>query len=616
MKKKTVIVAILVFTGIIHVPAQTPDSAVKLRLAQSFERSGDWERAVPLYESLLSQDPLNFVYFEALRRGYVQLKEYDKAIELIRHRLGIQPESPLLLSSLGGVYYQKGEEQKADSVWQSILRSQPANVGLYRMIAGEMMEYRLYDRAIDIFLQARRATGDANVFTGELANLFGAFQQYENAAREYVRLLTQQPSQLADIQSRMSLFLSRPEALASAKKAIQENLDDKGNSIPLRQLYAWILMEGRDYSGALDQYRIIDRSSKARGIELFNFAQRALEEKELVTAVKAFREVLELPPPKEIQPAARLGLARATEELAEIIDSTTSAGSVERWPVSEIRPSVESVLGLFEAIIRDYPGTPIAAESYFRIGVLRRDRLLDLDGALAAFTRIPAMVPDRPLALESSLAAAAVHVARNDLKGARERYVSMMGNRDPIFRDRVLFHLAELDYFSALFDTSVAVLRRLSLQTSTDLANDALELRYFIEENLGTGTMALTLFASSDLLMRQRRYPEALEGFREVIRRYPQALLVDDATMRIGELQLLLAKPFDAVETFRSVASDMTSSILRDKALMRLGEIYEQQLKNPALALEVYEELLKLFPASLHAEEARRRMRRLRGDAI
>lgn len=616
MKKKTVIVAILVFTGIIHVPAQTPDSAVKLRLAQSFERSGDWERAVPLYESLLSQDPLNFVYFEALRRGYVQLKEYDKAIELIRHRLGIQPESPLLLSSLGGVYYQKGEEQKADSVWQSILRSQPANVGLYRMIAGEMMEYRLYDRAIDIFLQARRATGDANAFTGELANLFGAFQQYENAAREYVRLLTQQPSQLADIQSRMSLFLSRPEALASAKKAIQENLDDKGNSIPLRQLYAWILMEGRDYSGALDQYRIIDRSSKARGIELFNFAQRALEEKELVTAVKAFREVLELPPPKEIQPAARLGLARATEELAEIIDSTTSAGSVERWPVSEIRPSVESVLGLFEAIIRDYPGTPIAAESYFRIGVLRRDRLLDLDGALAAFTRIPAMVPDRPLALESSLAAAAVHVARNDLKGARERYVSMMGNRDPIFRDRVLFHLAELDYFSALFDTSVAVLRRLSLQTSTDLANDALELRYFIEENLGTGTMALTLFASSDLLMRQRRYPEALEGFREVIHRYPQALLVDDATMRIGELQLLLAKPFDAVETFRSVASDMTSSILRDKALMRLGEIYEQQLKNPALALEVYEELLKLFPASLHAEEARRRMRRLRGDAI
>lgn len=616
MNVRIIIAAMLLFVGIVHVFAQTPDATVKLRLAQSHERSGDWERAVPLYESLLIEDPRNFVYFEALRRGYVQLKEYDKAIELIRHRLGIQPDSPLLLSSLGGVYYQKGEEQKADSVWQSILRSQPANVGLYRMIAGEMMEYRLYDRAIDLFLQARRTTGDANVFTGELANLYGAFQQYENAAREYVRLLTQQPSQLADIQSRMSLFLSRPEALASATKAIRETLDEKGNIIPLRQLYAWILMEGKEYSGALDQYRIIDRSSKARGIELFNFAQRALEEKELVTAVKAFREVLELPPPKEIQPAARLGLARATEELSDIIDSTVSGGSVESWPVSEIQPSVGSALGLFEAIIRDYPGTPIAAEAYFRVGVIRRDRLMDLDGALIAFAGIPPIVPDRPLALESSLAAAGVLVARNDLQVARERYVSLLGHRDPTFRDRVLFHLAELDYFSASFDTSVAVLKRLSLQPSADLANDALELRYFIEENLGAGTPALSLFASSDLLMRQRRYPEALEGFREVIRRFPQALLVDDATLRVGEIQLLVGKPLDAVETFRSMARDMASSILRDKALMRLGEIYEQRLKNPALALEAYEELLKLFPTSLHAEEARRRMRRLRGDAI
>ncbi|MEX2191552.1 MAG: tetratricopeptide repeat protein [Bacteroidota bacterium] len=616
MNLRSILVMVFLLAGILPASAQTPDATVKLRLAQSFERSGEWERAVPLYESLLFSDPKNFVYFEALRRGYIQLKEYDKAIELIRYRITLQPESPLLLSSLGGVYYQKGEEQKADSVWQSVLRSNPTNISLYRMIAGEMMEYRLYDRAISLFLQARQATGDANVFTGELANLYGAFQQYENAAREYVRLLTQQPSQLADIQSRMSLFLSRPEALATATKAVREALDAKGNLIPLRQFYAWILMEGKEYSGALEQYRIIDRYSRARGIELFNFAQRAFEERELGTAVKAYQEVLAIPPPKEIQPAARLGLARATEELSMVIDSTVAAGSGVQWPVSETRPSIGSALGLFDAIIRDYPGTPIAAQAYFRIGVIKRDRSLDLDGALAAFTGIPSIVPDSPLARESSLAAAGVLIARNDLKAARVRYVSLLGNSDPLFRDRVLYHLAELDYFDASFDTSIVVLKRLSLQSSTDLANDALELQYFIEENLGAGSEGLTLFASSDLLMCQRRYPEALESFREVIRRFPQALLVDDAKMRIGEIQLLLGKPLEAVETLRSMTKEMTSSILRDRALMRVGEIYEQKLNNPMLALEAYEELLKLFPMSLHAEEARRRMRRLRGDAI
>ncbi|MEX2117716.1 MAG: tetratricopeptide repeat protein [Bacteroidota bacterium] len=616
MNLRSVSILLFLMAAVLPVWAQTPDASVKLRLAQSFERSGDWERAVPIYESLLFGEPQNFVYYDALRRGYIQLKEYDKAIELIRYRLTLQPDSHLLLSSLGGVYYQKGEEQKADSVWQAILRSNPSNVNLYRMIAGQMMEYRLYDQAISLFLQARQVTGDANLFTGELANLYGAFQQYENAAREYVRLLTQQPSQLADIQSRMSLFLNRPEAVASATKALQEALDARGNLIPLRQLYAWILMEGKDYSAALDQFRIIDRSSNARGVELFNFAQRALEERELGTAVKAYQEVLSISPPKEIQPAARLGLARATEELSIAIDSTLSPGSGESWPVSETRPSIGSALGLFEAIIRDYPGTPIAAQAYFRIGVIKRDRSFDLDGAFAAFASIPTIVPDSPLALEGSLAAAGVLIARNDLAAARNRYIALLGNRDPLQRDRVLFHLAEIDYFTASFDTALSVLKRLSLQSSTDLANNALELRYFIEENIGTSTQGLKLFAASDLLMRQRRYPEALEGFREVVRQFPAVLLVDDATIRIGELQLLLEKPLEAVNTFRSMVSDMTASILRDRALMRIGEIYEQRLNNPVLAIEVYEELLKLFPMSLYAEEARRRMRRLRGDVI
>jgi TolA-binding protein len=375
-------------------------------------------------------------------------------------------------------------------------------------------------------------------------------------------------------------------------------------------------MEGNDYSSALEQYRIIDRNSNARGIELFNFGQRALEEKEFGSAVKAFQEVLAIPPPKELQPAVRLGLARATEELSLSVDSTLSNVSRELWPVSEARPTAGSALGLFEAIARDYPRTPVAAQAYFRIGVIKRDRLFDLDGSLAAFAAIPSIVPDTPLALESSLAAAGVLIARNDLAAARSRYEALLGVRDPLQRDRVLFHQAELDYFTASFDSALVVLKRLSQQSSTDLANNALELQYFIEENIGVGTPGLTMFAVSDLLMRQRKYPEALNGFRDVVSRFPSAPLADDAIVRIGELQLLLGKPLEAIETFRSMVRDMSGSILRDRALMRIGEVYEQRLGDRVQALEAYEELLKLFPLSLHAEEARRRMRKLRGDAI
>ena len=50
--------------------SQQGDVTTKLRLAQSFEQSGDWARAAALYESMLNDNPQNYVVFEGLRRSY------------------------------------------------------------------------------------------------------------------------------------------------------------------------------------------------------------------------------------------------------------------------------------------------------------------------------------------------------------------------------------------------------------------------------------------------------------------------------------------------------------------------------------------------------------------
>src|SRR3989304_523434 len=63
---------------------QSPDEANKLRLAQSFESSGMYEKAASLYEELYNRNPLNFVFFDGLHKMYVQLKEYEKAIWLVQ----------------------------------------------------------------------------------------------------------------------------------------------------------------------------------------------------------------------------------------------------------------------------------------------------------------------------------------------------------------------------------------------------------------------------------------------------------------------------------------------------------------------------------------------------
>ena len=603
----------------VHAVAQVPDAAVKLRLAQSFEQAGEWERAVPIYESLFFKDPNNFVYFEALRRGYTQLKEYEKAIELLQYRLTSHPGDPILLSTLGGIYYQMGNDRKADSLWQAIIRTGSHNPNLYRLVANQMMEFRLYDRAIQTFLDARKTIGDQNLFTDELARLYGAFQQYDQATQEYIRILVSKPEQLTYVQSSMSLYLNRPEALTAARRVIGNEVAAHGESVPLRRLYAWVLMEAKDYETALKEERVIDRLTRASGRELFNFAQRAAQEQAYRTAAEAFHEVLSGSTKPDIVPYAKFGYARAMEEVIADSDSIgTDAGRqpVSSWPVSEARTGFGGVLDLYQSVIREFPGTQFAAQALYRIGMIRKDRFSDLDGALTAFRQVRKLVSANALGVEATLSMGEVLTAKNDLAGAAQEYRMLLTSGNSLVRDRARFRLAELDYFQAKFDSSEATLKILSKNPSDDLANDALQLLYFVQENKLSSPEGLKEYARGELLVRQKKFSEARAVFADVVKHYPLALLVDDATIRMGELSLNLGHPLEAIATFRSVADSMTSSILRDQAQWKIAQAYESVLKDSAKAIEAYETLLTKFPKSMYVEQARKRIRILRGDNI
>src|SRR6266704_764485 len=79
---------------------QRVDSDIKFRLAQSYERSGDVESAVKIYQDLFARDSTSAVVFDALRRGYVQLKRYDELITLLNRMLKRSPKDIALRTAL------------------------------------------------------------------------------------------------------------------------------------------------------------------------------------------------------------------------------------------------------------------------------------------------------------------------------------------------------------------------------------------------------------------------------------------------------------------------------------------------------------------------------------
>ena len=602
--------------------AQQTDLAIKLRLAQSFEQAGEWSRAASAYESLLEENPQSFVVVEGLRRTYTELKQYDKAISLIREQLRVNPADENMLTILGGLYDLSGNQPAADSLWRLVIMKDVKNAGLYRLVAAQLIDHRQYERAIEIYLQGRAGTKNDNIYIEELASLYAALHQYHNATTEFIKLVQTNPQQVSYVQSRLASFTNRPEGWQSALDVVRDAVLRSPENVQLHSILAWLLIEGKQYDGALEQYRIIDRVTKANGVELYSFAQRAAQEHAYRTAQRAFQEVLRMNGAANILSYARFGYARAVEELSAESDSaarqpgerTEPAGNINSG-VAETMPTFQGALGLYEAILADFPNSDIGMQALFRIGTIRFVRFFDLDGAAKAYDKVRTLPFNSSLQQEAILRLAEVETAKNDMDRAREEYVQLLRITTDQNREKVLFRLAELDYFEAGFDSASAVLQRLGNTLRSDEANDALQLLYFIQENKPSGD-ALGEFARAELLVRQRKYSEALARFQALTIRHPSVSLVDDAVMRIAELHLLLNHPEDALSVFRHIVVDMPTSVLRDRAQMRIGEIFESRLRDNAKALEAYEKVLELFPTSLFTEEARKRIRVIRGDSL
>ena len=602
--------------------AQQTDLVTKLRLAQSFEQAGDWARAVPLYESLLEENPQSFVVVDGLRRVYTELKEYDKAISLIRQQLRSNPADENMLTALGGLYDLSGHQQMADSLWHLVIKKDVANAGLYRLVAAQLIDHRQYDRAIQIYLEGRAGTKNDNLFVEDLASLYAALHQYDHATIEFIKLAEINPQQVSYVQSRLASFTGRPEGRQAALGVVGDAARRRPEDVQLHTILAWLMMEGREYAAALEQYRIIDRLTKANGLELFQFAQRAAQERAYRTAAQAFREVLGRNGPPNIISYARLGYARAIEEssiesdsAAQSSTSPTATSKTAPAEVAETRPTFQGALGLYEAILAEFPNSDVAMQALFRIGTIRFVHFFDLDGAAKAFEKVRALPFNVVLQQEAALSLAEVGIRKNDLKRAREEYTQLVKNASETNRDKALYRLAELDYFEARFDSASVMLRNLGSTLRSDEANDALQLLYFIEGNRGSGD-ALADFARADLLVRQRKYSEARALFQSLAVQHPSAALVDDAAMRIADLHLVLNHPEDALSVLRRIVSEMPASGLCDRAQMRIGEVYENKLGDKAKAVEAYEKVLEQFPTSLFIEEVRKRIRLLRGDSI
>lgn len=599
----------------------------KLRLAQNYEQMQDWENSVKIYEELYQTDSLNVVFFDALLRGYDQLKRYDDAIRIINTQLKSRSRDIGLLSQLGKMYARGGNSDKAINAWGKAIEINNKNLTAYTIVANAMIESRMIEQAIKVYQRGRSAYGDPFIFAADLGYLHSVFMNFTEATKEYLLMLKQSHAQLGFIQSRMSAYTGKVDGLSAAIVVVENAQKSDPNNPALLQLLAWLYMEGKQYDKAFIVYKSLDEKTKAAGREIFNFAERSLRDKAYATAAKAFQEVISSYPKFFNVAGAKFGYARTIEEAATEEDTLKLFGELKPFQTTgyiktvtpaEFKPNYNTAIEAYGKVILEFPNTEFAAKSLYRTAFIYFHIFFDLDKANEALRQIEKSYSNHiSILIESSLLMGNVHTAQGNLEKAVEKLRWLIDFRaaPTDFRDKANYTLAETDFFKGDFKEALNRLQSLTKNPASEISNDALTLQVLIQENQENENI-LKKFATGIFLKKQRQFEKAIRMFELIVKENPKAEIVDEALVNAGDIYAMTQHFDKAIGAYDRLIKDFPDNIMSDKSQIKIATVYQFGLKENKKAVEAYQKLLEQFPNSIYASEARKKVRELRGDSL
>ena len=593
-----------------HLMAQQSGVAdSQFRLARQFEQLGQYEQAANLYKTLYTNYPQNYTYFEGLRRNLLRTKKYSDLIDLIQTRLRQNQRDIQLQTQLGDVYFRMGDEIHAYRVWNGILQNYPRNQGVYRIIASVMLQNRLFDKAIGVYLRGRKIIGKDNLFAMELAQLYTFQQIYPKAADEYIRFLKNQPYQLAFVQNQIARFPLDETSFPAVEKDIQKWVKKYPKNYALRKVLAGFYQSFGDYKSALKEILVLEKlgisdrhKKRIPGTALYQFALDTYREKEFAISEAAFQKLLnDFPdfPRKD----------RATYYFADISYKT---GKYDRAQT------------LYQQVIERYPKSSWSLEALLRLGDIFLNQKHNPGQAVRYFERIVHNFSNTRQQIVATFHLVDCYVAEGNL----EKAISVLQNslsgsalssgKIRSLQNEAFFRLAQLDFYQKNFDGSLKNIKKILQNTygkyDSPYVNDALDLQLLIQENKDEHANALRLFASGMYLSQRNLYTAAVDSLLRAVSLDNQAPLADRALLEAGRIKEKTKDWYGAIKIYQLLVTSYSKSVYSDEALNRVGIIYEKDLKDFEKARQTYESILIQYPQSVLGDELRKKVRELEGQ--
>ena len=556
-------------------------------LIQLYMTNRHYKEAEKLIQERMQQYPDDSTLLEQLAELYQKQNNYQKALELYQKAIKQNPNNTNLRKKLGALYAETGKTSQAVAEWQKLVTGGPNRPDRHQQLGTIYLSHKMYPEAIAAYREAIRLNPQDSYLYTQLAAAYKIQGKIQEAADVYI-----------DALQRVGLGQHQREAIWRAMLEIYEGVERK----PLQEKLIALLQKQQVQSGynpniVMTLGELLFYAEKAtQALETFTRLHRS-HPTHTDTTLEKYARVLE-----------------RNENLQASADfyKALIAGSTDSRRVRNTRFKLAV---LYQKMARWDEAVALLKEQTNSGGASVRDKLLlgqlQLQGLRAPKAAQMTFEPLRTLRL-SGTQLVEVQLNLGECHVRLERYTLAREVLEPIAKRASRYNatarklIGDSYFFASDFEQAVKAYN-LVIQTSKSdkLTNDALERIVLIQNHSDYFKVPLTDYATALRLYLSGHTEDALQQCQRTLEVYPQATIVDDIWLFMGNIYRESGKDNEAINAYQQIVAQ--ESTIAAEALVNIAEIYRQK-SDFDNAVATYTTIITDYPENVIVVHARQQL--------
>ena len=469
-------VLIVLLSTPVFAQSQTISNRDQLEIALKLIQERRCDDALPILERLHRNEPNTFIYFDRLVECEIELKKYDRALERVQKYKQNGSNKALTGVLEGEIQFFMGNKELAFDLWNENLKTHPRMLQLYINTARTMVDRKAFEQALSVYEKAQINFKNPMLFNSEIPMVHMQAGNYDDAVKSWLTLIQNSPNQANGFQRILIRYndpLLYDISIIELEDLLSNLQPDEVLYNTFYELQIWLLMETNLFERAFNTALRYEENTPALTYSLYSVGNQLLQNREYEKALNSFQYYSDIGY-NEIR-------WQALERQAEVwLSWVKYLEDYDLIPVSDRTYYTEQARELLNLILSEAPNYQNSTNVHLRLAELYLDFDKDLVQAQKIIQRLERLTENYSEELnylKGRLAITNESFTEARLLLTRSNRSAKVGE----MAEKTRYYLALSDFYSRDYEFSNIQLKSLGRQYTSYYANNALELRLWLQ---------------------------------------------------------------------------------------------------------------------------------------